>query len=52
MYQFFGFLDVNGDANPTAPQPSSGDLLLVPTAAYELRCDEQPIYLEFGVRQP
>ena len=52
VYQFFGFLDVNGDANPTAPQPSSGDLLLVPTAAYELRCDEQPIYLEFGVRQP
>lgn len=50
-YQFFGFLDANGNANPTNPQADAGDLVLRPISPYTLRCDEQPISLEFAYRQ-
>jgi hypothetical protein len=50
-YQFFGFLDANGNANPTDPQPDSGDLLIRPVSPYLLQCEKQPIAVEFAFRQ-
>lgn len=51
-YQILGFLDIDGDADPGAPDPDEGDPVMIPIGGYELSCDVQPVVAEFAILLP
>jgi len=51
-YQVLGFLDIDGNADSQNPDADTGDPVTLPIGAYELRCAEQPIVVEFALLRP
>lgn len=51
-YQILGFLDIDGDADPDAPDPDEGDPVMIPIGGYELTCAVQPVTAEFAIVLP
>lgn len=51
-YQLLGFIDIDGNADPDAPDPDRGDPVTIPIGAYALECAEQPVRVEFAILRP
>jgi hypothetical protein len=51
-YQILGFLDIDGNADPAAPDPDEGDPVMIPIGGYQLACDVHPITAEFAIVLP
>lgn len=51
-YQILGFMDIDGTADPEAPDPDEGDPVMIPIGGYELGCERQPIVVEFAILLP
>lgn len=51
-YQILGFMDIDGDADPEAPEPDEGDPVMIPIGGYELSCAVQPVTAEFAIVLP
>lgn len=51
-YQILGFIDIDGNADPDAPDPDVGDPVTVPIGAYPLECATQPVKVEFAILRP
>jgi hypothetical protein len=51
-YQILGFMDIDGNADPDAPDPDEGDPVMIPIGGYALACDVQPVVAEFAIVLP
>lgn len=51
-YQLLGFIDIDGNADPDAPDPDRFDPVTIPIGAYVLECAEQPVRVEFAILRP
>lgn len=51
-YQILGFLDINSNSSADAPDPDTGDPVMIPIGGFELKCDVQPIIAEFALLLP
>ena len=51
-YQILGFMDIDGNADPNAPEPDEGDPVMIPIGGYELACAVQPVTAEFAIVLP
>lgn len=49
VYDFIGFMDINGNADPKQPSPDLGDPIIVPVSGYTLACTKQPVDVEFAM---
>ncbi len=51
-YQILGFLDIDGNADPTSPGPDKGDPVVIPIGGFDLSCAVQPVTAEFAIVLP
>lgn len=51
-YQILGFMDIDGDADPTAADPDTGDPVFIPIGGYALDCALKPVNVEFAILLP
>lgn len=51
-YQILGFMDIDGNADATSPNPDAGDPVFIPIGGYELECDVHPVTAEFALTLP
>lgn len=51
-YKILGFLDIDGDAAATGPEPDEGDPVMIPIGGYELGCAVQPVVAEMAIVLP
>jgi hypothetical protein len=51
-YQVLGFMDIDGNADPAAPDPDTGDPVMIPIGAYTLECAVHPVDVEFAILLP
>lgn len=51
-YQILGFMDIDGNADPSDPSPDEGDPVMIPIGGYTLACAQQPVTAEFAITLP
>jgi hypothetical protein len=51
-YQILGFMDIDRNAEPSDPDPDSGDPVMIPIGGFELRCAETPVTAQFAILRP
>jgi hypothetical protein len=51
-YQILGFLDIDGNADPAAPDPDTGDPVFIPIGGFTLECEVQNVTAEFALTLP
>ena len=51
-YQFLGFMDTDGNADPAAPDPDPADPVLIPGRAVKVACAAQQTTLRFALLLP
>lgn len=51
-YQILGFMDIDGNASATAPEPDVHDPVFIPIGAYTLECAAQVVDVEFAILLP
>lgn len=51
-YQILGFMDIDGNTDPNAPEPDEGDPVMIPIGGYDLACAQQPVTAEFAIVLP
>jgi hypothetical protein len=51
-YQLLGFMDSDGNADPSSPSPDAYDPVLIPGLAHHVACDTQPTTLTFPLLLP
>jgi len=52
QYQILGFMDIDGNADPHAPGPDTGDPVIIPIGGFTLTCARQPVTAEFAIVLP
>jgi len=51
-YQILGFMDIDGNADLTSPDPDDYDPVAIPIGGFPMRCAEEPITVEFALLLP
>lgn len=51
-YQILASMDIDGNADPLNPSPDEGDPVTLPIGGYTLKCDVQPVVVEFALLLP
>jgi hypothetical protein len=51
-YQILGFMDIDHNADPNAPNPDTGDPVMIPIGGYKLSCGVQPVNVQFAILLP
>lgn len=51
-YQILGFMDTDGNADPTSPAPDEGDPVMIPIGGFPMQCAQQHITAEFALLLP
>ncbi|MCA9658627.1 MAG: hypothetical protein KC486_09800 [Myxococcales bacterium] len=51
-YQFLGFMDIDGNADPDGPSPDTNDPVIIPGQVRKLACQQQPAQVNFPLLLP
>jgi hypothetical protein len=51
-YQILGFMDIDHNADLNAPDPDTGDPVMIPIGGFNLHCGVQPVNVEFAITLP